>query len=207
MSFETNKILGTIGALLIVFETISVAIGNYIYGLDRYGVPDYGIIIIVGIICILISLYNLANFYQAKKIFTNAFLGAVSSIIAIVIGVYAVLSAASPKLYLSTTTSEAYGASLLCILIVCLIVAAFFVRHSLLELANQSGTNEFAIAGQIITGGTAFFIISIIVTFLMSLLVSYNIMGIVGVFASFGVIAIVVTCLTLAIGFAKTKKN
>jgi uncharacterized membrane protein len=71
MDFKTSKLLGGIGALIIVLEVIPTV----------FFIPTSGVPRIVGILLILTSINYLANFYQTKTIFTNAKFGAVAAII------------------------------------------------------------------------------------------------------------------------------
>ncbi len=74
MNFETSKILGGIGALLILLGVIPNL--NYM-----------GIVELVGVILILVSLNGLANLYKDRNIFNNAIYGVISAVVGGVIAV------------------------------------------------------------------------------------------------------------------------
>jgi len=190
MNLQTNKNLGVIGALLIVFGTIYLVIRIDFSGYSIFGCI---IIIIVGIILSLINLYNLAKFYQAKNIFTNACIGAVTAIISSIV-----------FMSLTTTIVNLYtdGIILKGIFTICLMVAAFFVNRSLKELTIQSGINEITSIGKTLLCGTAFIGGAILMPE-VQYIVSYYILEI---FAIFGIVTIDVAFLSLAIEFSKMKK-
>jgi len=149
MDFKTCKLLGCLGALLIFLDVIPIFVTS-LSGVAFYGIPR-----IIGILFVLLSLYNLANFYQAKSIFTNARLGAISAILGTIFG--DVWSA----FLLPTTVGVTYFVSLLLFLgvsLVFVIIAAVFVRRSLNELATCSGVTQFATAGRLLYFGALLFI-------------------------------------------------
>ncbi|MDR0373004.1 MAG: DUF996 domain-containing protein [Nitrososphaerota archaeon] len=168
MNFETSKTLGYIGALLIFFGT----------GFTFAGSMDFGLIRTAGIIFVLFSLYNLADFYNAPNIFPKR------------IGVAAAI--------FGSTLSSTYGVAILmamlsttilfAVLLVLVInvvffaVAAFFVKRSLKELAVHSGTNLFSTAGQLL------FIGAVLSTFILPVIIMWT------------------TLLVLAFAFFKMKK-
>lgn len=150
VNFEKSKILGGIGALMIVLEVIPTAIGIFA------DFSTYGILRIMGILFILISLHNFANFYQAKNIYRNAKFGATAAIISTIFTVTGgiVLSA--------ITGSATYLIGLLLywgIFAITIAVAAFFVRRSLNELAACSATPQFATAGRFLYLGAILLIL------------------------------------------------
>ena len=66
MSVETSKILGGVGALLMFIGIIPYI--NY-----------FGVIELVGLILVMISLYNLARHYNEGGIFNNALYGLITA--------------------------------------------------------------------------------------------------------------------------------
>ncbi len=76
MDFDTSKILGGIGALLLFIGCIP-----YISG------PTFGILPLIGIILLLIGLKGMADYYREAGIFNNALYGTVLAIVGIVISV------------------------------------------------------------------------------------------------------------------------
>jgi uncharacterized membrane protein len=59
MQIETSKTLGGVGAILMFLGVIPF-------------ISYYGIIELVGLILVMVSLYNLASYYTEKGIFNNA---------------------------------------------------------------------------------------------------------------------------------------
>jgi uncharacterized membrane protein len=74
MTLESNKILGGIGAILML-------IGIFPH------VSFYGIVELVGAILILVSLYGLSSYYRDSTIFRNALYGIITGIVGVVIAV------------------------------------------------------------------------------------------------------------------------
>ncbi|XHH09487.1 MAG: DUF996 domain-containing protein [Candidatus Bathyarchaeia archaeon] len=175
MNFETSKILGGIGALLL-FLGILPYIGYF------------GIVEIIGLILVMVSLYGLADFYRERGIFTNALYGVlaaiVGAVIASVVTVVTVLASLTDFLYqiypdwngdwatiqgLTPNTANIdpsaiipFITGLLLVFVVIwifAIIAAFFVRRSLKELAVRSGTGLFATAGLLLLIGAVLIII------------------------------------------------
>jgi|GEM_PF-4754550 len=82
MDFKNAKRLGGIGVLIMAFGGIptllinrfsfNTNIINYILDMN---ISSYIVTLIVGMVLILISMYNLSKFYQAKKILTLKGLG------------------------------------------------------------------------------------------------------------------------------------
>ena len=83
VTLDLSKSLGGVGALLLF-------IGIFPY------INYFGIVDILGVILVLIALYNFAGYYKEKGIFNNAmygvFAGIVGIVIAVVIGIAIVLS-------------------------------------------------------------------------------------------------------------------
>jgi uncharacterized membrane protein len=137
MKIETTKKLGIFGILLIFIE-IPIAFLTLIPAFK--GISSYGILRIIGIICILISLYHLANRYQTKTIYTNARTGAITAIIG------TILSFLIGKTF--SADSLIWLLPYMVIFAVFFSIAAFFVNRSLKELAARSGINDFESAGK-----------------------------------------------------------
>ncbi|MBY9021893.1 MAG: DUF996 domain-containing protein, partial [Candidatus Lokiarchaeota archaeon] len=78
MSIETSKILGGIGALLMFI------------GILPY-VNFFGAIEIIGLILVMIALYNLGRYYSEPGIFNNALYGIIMGIVGGVISVVVVI--------------------------------------------------------------------------------------------------------------------
>jgi uncharacterized membrane protein len=149
MNFKNFKILGGVGALVMVLGGIPLALINRVYNTNIGGIS-----LIVGIILILISLSSLAKIYQAKNIFTNARRGALAAIIGTIL--FTVVT-----VLLSPLTVNATLWLVLVILGVFYTVAAFFVRRSLNELAARSDMSLFVTAGRLLLIGAALTIVVI----------------------------------------------
>ena len=149
MNFVTNKNVGCIGALIITFGTILVGASSIFTGINAYGILG-----IVGLITILVSLYNLSSIYQAKNIFTNARIGIVVAILGhiVIIGFTVVSPVISDLrmlfLFLGIITMFAT-------------IAVIFVRRSLNELAACSGVGTFASASKLLFIGAILSIIGV----------------------------------------------
>jgi len=175
MSIETARILGGVGALLMFIGILPYI--NYL-----------GIIELVGLILVMIALYNLAGQYREGGIFNNALYGLIIGIVGGVISIgtvfITVLTSLTDFLYelfpdwngdwtaLSGLTPDPSNLSLdsivpflagilaaLIIFWVCSIVAAFFVRRSLGTLSAKSGVGLFSIAGLLLLIGAVLIII------------------------------------------------
>ncbi|MCL2135067.1 MAG: DUF996 domain-containing protein [Candidatus Bathyarchaeota archaeon] len=169
MNFESSIKLGYFGAfILIIVCGIAAQIISYIVK----GLNDYGITKIVGIILILISLYNLAKVYNSKKIYSNAKIGAIVAIVGIITntiyGIYTIhiyQNVISPidialimQLFFQILTTVFISAI---IQFTFFTIASIFVIRSLNELAAHSNIHEFKTAGQIIQIGAILTIIFI----------------------------------------------
>ncbi|MDR2203738.1 MAG: DUF996 domain-containing protein [Nitrososphaerota archaeon] len=173
MKFKTSKILGGVGALLMFLGGI-LSFMNSLY---------FTITEIMGIILVLLSLYSLANFYKNKNgIFYNALFGVLTAIVGVVTAsvfmMTTVLSSIEKFLYqmypnwngdmaslqdltpnttnldFSAITSFIIGLLLvLIVLSISAIIAAFFIRRSLIKLSTYSETGLFATAGTLLLIG------------------------------------------------------
>jgi len=175
MSIETSKILGGVGALLMFI------------GIIPY-ISYFGVIELVGLILVMVALYNLASHYRESGIFNNALygliIGIVGGVISIAAVILAVLTSLTDFLYtifpdwngdwtaLSGLTPNTSNLSLdnimpflagifavLIILWVSSIIAAFFIRRSLGTLSAKSGVGLFSTAGLLLLIGTVLIVL------------------------------------------------
>ena len=174
MSLETSKTLGGIGAILMFIGIIPV-------------INAYGVIELVGLILVMVALYNLAGYYSERGIFNNALYGLIAGIVGGVVAVAAVFVTVLTSLTdfintlypgwngdwsaLSGLTPDPSNFSpevifpflagilaMLVILWVFAIISAFFVRRSLISLAAKSGTGLFSTAGLLMLIGAVLII-------------------------------------------------
>jgi uncharacterized membrane protein len=174
MSIETSRILGGVGALLMFIGIIPYI--NY-----------YGIIELVGLILVMIALYNLASHYRESGIFNNALygliLGIVGGVISIAVIVIAVLSSLTDFLYtifpdwngdwnalsgltpnVSNLTVDSIMPFLTGIIVAFIvfwifsIIAAFFIKRSLGTLSAKSGVGLFSTIGLLLLIGAVLII-------------------------------------------------
>ena len=163
MAIETSKTLGGIGAILMFIGVIPV-------------INTYGVIELIGLILVMVALYNLASYYTERGIFNNALYGLIAGIVGGVVAVGAViitvLSSLTDFLYeifptwngdwaaLSGLTPDATNLTLdaivpfltglfvaLIVLWVFGIISFFFVRRSLVSLSAKSSVGLFSTAG------------------------------------------------------------
>jgi uncharacterized membrane protein len=175
MSVETSRILGGVGALLMFIGIIPYI--NY-----------FGAIELVGLILVMVALYNLASHYREGGIFNNALYGLIIGIVGVVVSIAAViitvLTSLSDFLYalfpdwngdwtaLSGLTPNPSNLSLdsiapllagifavLIILWVFAIIAAFFIRRSLGTLSAKSGVGLFSTAGLLLLIGAVLIVL------------------------------------------------
>jgi uncharacterized membrane protein len=175
MSLENSRILGGIGALLMFI------------GIIPY-ISYFGIIELIGLILIMVALYNLASYYTERGIFNNAFYGLIIGIVGGVISVaaiiFTVLTSLSDFLYtvypgwngdwtaLSGLTPDTTNLSLeslvpflagiftvFIILWIFSIISAFFIRRSLGTLSTKSGVGLFSTAGLLLLIGAVLIIL------------------------------------------------
>jgi uncharacterized membrane protein len=175
MSIDTIRILGGIGALLMFLGVIPYI--NY-----------FGILELVGLILVMVALYNLGSHYKESGIFNNALYGLIIEIVGGVISVgvliIVVLSSLTDFLYsifpdwngdwstLSGLTPNLSNVSLdnimpfvegiiavFIILWVFAIIATFFVRRSLGTLSAKSGVGLFSTAGLLLFVGAVLIIL------------------------------------------------
>jgi len=181
VNFETSKNLGTIGALLMFLGCIPLFVNQTLV---------FGCIEIIGGLLIIVSLYGFANFYKNKNIFTNALFGGVVAIIgSILMSIIAEVKLLplsmdlTHQLYpdwngdpssLQNLTPDIANLDLsavmplltillliLAIFCVSAIIATFFIRRSLKDLATHSGTNRFATVSLLLLIGAILSIIAV----------------------------------------------
>jgi uncharacterized membrane protein len=174
MSLETNKTLGGVGAILMFIGIIPV-------------INTYGVIELIGLILVMVALYNLAGYYTERGIFNNALYGLIAGIVGGVVAVGAViitvLSSLTDFLYtvfpswngdwsaLSGLTPDTTNLTLdtimpfltglfvaLLVLWVFAIISFFFVRRSLISLSAKSSVGLFSTAGLLMLIGAVLII-------------------------------------------------
>ena len=174
MTIETSKILGGVGALLMFVGIIPV-------------ISSYGVIELIGLILVMVALYNLASYYTERGIFNNALYGLIAGIVGGVIAVGAVilsvLTSLTDFLYtvypdwngdwsaLSGLTPDTSNLSLdaivpfltglfaaLLILWIFAIIGFYLVRRSLTSLSAKSGVGLFSTAGLLMLIGAVLII-------------------------------------------------
>jgi uncharacterized membrane protein len=174
MKLETSKILGGIGSLLMLIGAVPY-------------INSYGVLEIVGLILVMIALYDLSKYYSEGGIFNNALYGIIVGIVGAVISAgvvfIVVLSSLNDFLYaifpnwngdwaaLSGLTPDPSSidianiapllAGLFTILLVLWIISilvAFFFRRSFGTLSQKSGIGLFSTTGLLLLIG-AFLII------------------------------------------------
>jgi uncharacterized membrane protein len=174
MAIETNKALGGVGAILMFIGIIPV-------------ISSYAIIELIGLILVMVALYNLASYYTERGIFNNALYGLIAGIvggvIAAVVVFVSVITSLTDFLYqifptwngdwtaLSGLTPDVSNLNptdilpfvggilgALAILWIFTIIAAFFVRRSVVSLSEKSGVGLFSTAGLLMLIGSVLII-------------------------------------------------
>jgi uncharacterized membrane protein len=174
MAIETSKTLGGIGAILMFIGVIPI-------------VSTYGVIELIGLILVMVALYNLGSYYAERGIFNNALYGLIAGIVGGVIAVGAVivtvLSSLTDFLYeifpswngdwaaISGLTPDPTNLTLdaivpfltglfvaLLVLWVFGIISFYFVRRSLISLSAKSGVGLFSTAGLLMLIGAVLII-------------------------------------------------
>jgi len=175
MSIENNRILGGVGALLMFIGILPYI--NY-----------FGVIELVGLVLVMVALYNLASHYKEGGIFNNALygliIGIVGGVISIAVVAIVVLSSLTDFLHtifpdwngdwtaLSGLTPNMSNLTLdsimpfltgiiamIVILWVFSIIAAFFIKRSLGTLAAKSGVGLFSTTGLLLLIGAVLIIL------------------------------------------------
>jgi uncharacterized membrane protein len=148
----------------------------------------FGVIEVVGLILVMIALYNLGSHYKDSNIFNNALYGLITGIVGVVISVIVVIVTVLTSLTdflqtifpdwngdwaaLSGLTPDPTNISLdsiapfivgvftvLAILWIFSIIAAFFVRRSFGSLSEKSGIGLFSTAGLLLLIGAVLIVI------------------------------------------------
>jgi len=182
MTLETNKIVGGIGAILMLIGIIPA--NNYLSILE-----------LVGAIMILIALYGVGNYYGDSRIFRNALYGIVTGIvgvgIAIAVALTVILSNIKDLIYqlypgwdgnwlslqgMNPDTNAFTSANfdpttliplisgiiaVLAIIWIFGIIATFFIRRSLNQVKEKSNVGLFGTAGLLLLIGAFLIIIGI----------------------------------------------
>jgi uncharacterized membrane protein len=175
MSIETSKILGGVGALLMFLGVLPY-------------ISFFGVIEIVGLILVMVALYQLGSYYREGKIFNNALygiiMGIVGGVISVAVAIITVLTSLTDFLYeifpdwngdwtaLSGLTPDPSNISIdsiapllaglfamLIILWVFSIIAAFLFRRSFGTLSEKSGVGLFSTAGLLLLIGAVLIIL------------------------------------------------
>ena len=175
MSIETSRILGGVGALLMFI------------GIIPY-INFFGVIELIGLIIVMVALYNLADYYSEGSIFNNALYGLILGIIGGVIafatvfiavltsltdfmyeifpdwnGDWAALSGLTPNpSNISLDNIAPFIAGILAVIVILWIfsiISAFFVRRSLGALSTKSGVGLFSTTGLLLLIGAVLIIL------------------------------------------------
>ena len=178
MTLDSSRILGGIGALLLVIGVIPY-------------ISTFGILDLIGVILILIALNGFANYYKERRIFSDAMYGVLTGIIGAVIAAAIGIAIVLPnitkfleKLYpswngsLSTITSlqgmtpvtsnlklsdiaPFIVAALVAFVVLWIsaIITAFFVRRSLNQVSSKTSVGLFSTAGLLLLIGAVLTII------------------------------------------------
>jgi uncharacterized membrane protein len=170
MEFETAKVLGLIGALFMVVSPFGGSSGNAL-GL-------------AGLVLLLFAFHELADYYKNRSIFKNVLYGIIIFIVGVaittlIIGIAAagaltqiglsVSSWSDPTAWqgidwnnLNYEALAPYIAAMIGALVIMFaltVVAAFFIRKSLMTLAQNSGIAMFATSGLVLLIGAILTII------------------------------------------------
>jgi uncharacterized membrane protein len=181
MSVESNKVLGGVGALLMVISLLGM-----------FGTPYTLFLLVVGIILVLIALKGFADHYQDGGIFNNALYGFITVIVGMVataaIFMMLILQALSglPIDWTNPMEIQQYfishmdvvwqfaGAAVgaLVVFYISLVVSAVLFRKSLNALSTRSGEKMFGAAGLVWLIGAAIPLIGIIIIWISWILMA-----------------------------------
>jgi uncharacterized membrane protein len=181
MSIESNRVLGGVGALLMVISLLGLLGTSYTLFL-----------LVVGIILVLVALKGFADHYQDGGIFNNALYGFITVIVGLVataaIFVILILQVLSglPIDWTNPMEVQQYfmnnmdvfwqvaGAAIgaLVVLYISLIVSAVLFRKSLDALSKHSGEKIFGTAGLIWLIGAVIPLIGIIIIWISWILMA-----------------------------------
>ena len=173
MDFQTNKMLGGIGALLLLIGVIA-----------SFSPAAGGLLNLIGLILVLIALNGFADYYKEKGIFNNALYSIILSIVGVVIAIVIMFFVALEFFesigidmtnwqsfqsidWISIMTPDRIMGLLgnlfiaLVVLFVFFIVAALFLRKSLDLLATKTGVKMFGTTGLLFLIGAVLTIIFI----------------------------------------------
>lgn len=156
--------MGIIGSLLLIISPIA----------NGWGI----ILVLIGTVLLLVAFNGLANHYQDRSIFHNVLYGGIIFIVGLVIAVV-IIAVAATSLFsslggiidsstlqnLDLSTLLLSFALALIILLACSVVGTIFIRKSLKNVAQKSGTTMF------VTAGTVLFIGSILTIILIGILI------------------------------------
>lgn len=174
MAIETSKTLGGVGAILMFVGVIPI-------------VNSYAILELIGVILVMIALYNMASYYSERGIFNNALYGLIVGIVGGVISVAVIIITVLTSLtnFLSTLFPDWNGDwaalsgltpntanldpsailpflggifAVFVILWVFSIIGAFFVRRSLMSLSSKTSVGLFSTAGLLLLIGAVLII-------------------------------------------------
>jgi len=194
MTLESSKILGGLGAILLLV------------GLIPFAEPYVGAVALVGFILVLVGLHGLADYYKENGIFNNALYGFITAIVGVVAAVIAVvyvvldtsilknllekiypgwtygdwsklsgLTAHTSNITISDVT-PVLGAlfAVLAILWIFLIISAFFNRRSLKMLSTKASVGLFSTAGLLLIIGAilAIVLIGLVLMWIAALLMA-----------------------------------
>ncbi|MEM3162155.1 MAG: DUF996 domain-containing protein [Candidatus Bathyarchaeia archaeon] len=171
MSFENDKSLGGIGAVLVAVGSVSPIIG------------------IVGMVLVLIALKGLAEYYREADIFRNALYGIIMYIIGVVVasvislvaifgGILSRMASATASVIGPESIAVTFlGAFVIAVVImfVFYLVGVLLLRKSLEMLSAKSGETLFNTAGLLLLVGA---ILTIILIGVIFLLVAWIIIGV-----------------------------
>ena len=189
MTFESNKNLSAVGALLIVIGAIS-----------GFAVSFSGILSLIGIILLLIGLKGLANFYKEEGIFNNALYSIIIAIVGCVVGVGVIAVSAVSALAdlgidwanvedwtnVGTDVATVFtdfdfsaiatllGALVIGLIIfyVVVIISMIFFRKSMNQLSSKSGIGLFGTAGLLMLIGAVIPVIGLLIIWIGAILVT-----------------------------------
>ena len=152
MSLESNKTLGSIGAILLAIPFLSL----------------------IGIILVLIAMKGMGDYYNHDDIFKNALFGFIYGFVGVIALVAVILMFAfgfatvSPFITDSTTIGfTGFGLFLIAFIVLYgfSLIAAIFYKKSLDNLSEKSGEQMFSNAGLILLIGAAIPVIGEILKF------------------------------------------
>ena len=150
-SFESNKILGGVGAIL-------TALGSFI--------PfsaSVGIVYIIGAILLLIAMKGLAEDFKENAIFTNALNGFILGVVGVILGIAAFAIVVAP-IFRALTFYRiilhilvAFGA--LVVVLIFLVLSAIFLKRAFELLDAKSGERNLRTGGMLLLVGAALIIV------------------------------------------------